>query len=424
MRGNCTIIQALVGATVIAGGMAALTPAVQAATQPSIQVTPTPTLMSTPTPTPRPTATSTPMFTLTPTPTATPTPTSTLSPTLTNFFPIGVWLPPVGDFTKWKSRGVNTVVGVPWGTKEADWTAQARTQNMRMIRPPISSPSADITESRFLAWAQPDEPDGTTNQVPYATIQSQYNKWKRIDPNRLVYINLIGDLNQYDTGPSQCKAGYQPTCQSGRTFYQKHIAGADWISGDIYPVNRGLSLSSVSEMVDKLRAWSGTKPVFAFIESADYDTTDATAAITPGQLRAEIWAAIIHGVRGIWYFPERLSSSFVFDATPSNIVTEMTNQNNIVTSLTSVLQGPINPGGISATVASPLETAWRSDTSGNYFFVLNMSNSSLNAQSITLSGVTATTATVYQENRTIPISGGTITDNFGPYAVHIYRVSR
>ena len=34
----------------------------------------------------------------------------------------------------------------------------------------------------------------------------------------------------------------------------------------------------------------------------------------------------------------------------------------------------------------------------------------------------AASATVYGENRTVPISGNTITDSFGPYAVHIYRV--
>ena len=44
-------------------------------------------------------------------------------------------------------------------------------------------------------------------------------------------------------------------------------------------------------------------------------------------------------------------------------------------------------------------------------------------QAIRLRGIgSAASATVYGENRTVPISGSTITDNFGPYAVHIYQV--
>ncbi len=55
--------------------------------------------------------------------------------------------------------------------------------------------------------------------------------------------------------------------------------------------------------------------------------------------------------------------------------------------------------------------------------VLNLSPPAGSHQTIALSGIgSATSATVYGENRTVPISSNTITDNFGPYAVHIYQV--
>jgi hypothetical protein len=79
---------------------------------------------------------------------------------------------------------------------------------------------------------------------------------------------------------------------------------------------------------------------------------------------------------------------------------------------------------VSAAVAAPLEAAWRSTATGKYFFVLNLSASARNAQVITLSGIgSATVATVLSENRTVMISGSKITDDFGPYAVHIYQVN-
>jgi hypothetical protein len=55
--------------------------------------------------------------------------------------------------------------------------------------------------------------------------------------------------------------------------------------------------------------------------------------------------------------------------------------------------------------------------------VLNFSPRAVSHQTIALSGIgSATSATVYGENRTVKISSNTITDNFGPYAVHIYQI--
>jgi hypothetical protein len=42
--------------------------------------------------------------------------------------------------------------------------------------------------------------------------------------------------------------------------------------------------------------------------------------------------------------------------------------------------------------------------------------------SLAVSGVTNATATVYGENRTVPVVGGVIVDQFSPAEVHIYVV--
>jgi hypothetical protein len=56
-------------------------------------------------------------------------------------------------------------------------------------------------------------------------------------------------------------------------------------------------------------------------------------------------------------------------------------------------------------------------------FRAHLSARAVSHQAIRLRGIgSAASATVYGENRTVPISGSTITDNFGPYAVHIYQV--
>jgi hypothetical protein len=60
-----------------------------------------------------------------------------------------------------------------------------------------------------------------------------------------------------------------------------------------------------------------------------------------------------------------------------------------------------------------------------YFIVVNPVATPTTASSIALTGVgSATTATVLNESRTIPISNGTILDSFGAFAVHIYVVAK
>ena len=332
---------------------------------------------------------------------------------LGGFFPIGVWVPPAYDFEKWKGRNVNTMVGVTQDFEE--WNAEANRLGLRMIRESRPNPANDIGETLLLAWAHDDEPDGIYTQVPYSQIQARAAAWKSVQPGRSVFINFVGDLNQYDL----------VTGESGDPWYAKYVAAADWISADTYPVNRGRDLSTLGEMVDHLRALAGDKPVFAFIESSDIDPTRDGPGPTPGELRAEIWLAIIHGVRGIWYFPEQVGAGipFFYDTTPPDVVDEMTLQNGVITQLATVLQGPINPAGLGAGVPAPLEAAWRKAPSGSYFFVLNLSDSARNGQAIALSGIgSATSAEVHGEGRTVPITGGVITDDFGPHAVHIYRV--
>ena len=331
---------------------------------------------------------------------------------LDGFFPIGVWVPPAYDFDKWKSRNVNTMVGV---TQDFEtWNAEANNLGLRMIRDSRPDPADDAGEPLLLAWAQDDEPDGIYSQIPYNQIQARYAVWKSADPGRPVFINFVGDLNQYDLANGE----------SGDDWYAKYVAGADWISADTYPVNFGRSLSSHGAMVDHLRALAGNKPVFAFIESSDIDPTRDGPGPTRDELRAEIWLAIIHGVRGLWYFPEQVGSGipFLYDSTSADVADEMTQQNAVITGLAGVLQGAINPPGVSAAVSAPLEVAWRSAPSGKYFFVLNLSNTARNGQAIALTGIGSAMTATCMAKVVRSRFRRSITDDFGPYAIHIYRV--
>jgi hypothetical protein len=332
---------------------------------------------------------------------------------LAHLFPIGVYVQAPASFGMWKSRGVNTVVVVPDGNSEKAWNKAAIRHGLYEIRAPASNPASDVGNKNLLAWALPDEPDDVTTQVPYARVQRTYRAWKRIDPRLPVYINFNGQFNQHDV----------KTDASGDSWYHQYVKGANWITSDLYPVNNGQGddLGVIGQEVTQLRQLAGSKPVFVFIESGAYDAQNPV--ITPGQFRGEVWEAIIHGARGIFYFPVQVTPGFKYDVTPPAVAAEMTRQDATITKLASVLQGPINPPSLGAAAPPPLQAAWRRSSGHSYFFVLNLSPQAADHQTIALRGTgPATSATVYGENRTVQISNDTITDNFGPYAVHIYQV--
>jgi hypothetical protein len=80
-----------------------------------------------------------------------------------------------------------------------------------------------------------------------------------------------------------------------------------------------------------------------------------------------------------------------------------------------------NPGGVSMDVDGALRVTWRKYNGKTYFVVLNNSSSTVSAQ-MDVHGVSASSASVDSENRTVAIRNGTIGDTFRPYEAHVYVV--
>src|SRR5205085_6412266 len=128
--------------------------------------------------------------------------------------------------------------------------------------------------------------------------------------------------------------------------YQAMAAGADWVAQDIYPVtgwNSPNDLKMVGRATSTLRNWVNPNvPTFAYIETSNQRLFAGTnpewgvRGPTPSEMRFEIWDALVHGAKGIMYFPQSFNG-FRFDATPVDLVAEMTKQNTIISSLAPVL---------------------------------------------------------------------------------------
>lgn len=351
---------------------------------------------------------------------------------LANFFPLGPWMQPTSSFAYWKDLGMNTMIEVPQGHDIAAWSAAARAQGLKYIRVPQSNPVLDKGDNSLLAWAQHDEPE--LHLIPASDIQATYRQLKAVDPNKPVYLNMIGGQNHLD----------RPD------FYNPYIAGTDWFSADYYPINNGWDndIFDVGDSVTKMRKLvNDQKPVFSFVETNDFNPSDTKPGAngangdkrgpTPDEVRAEIWVSIIRGARGVFYFPIQVGGGFNFNTTPAPVAAEIKKQNAIITSLAPVLQSAIDPKtGFTATMpvtSSPsvydpgsIIGTWRNTSQGKYVIVMNQSMArdfSSTNQTFTVSGTSATSATVVGENRTVPIVNGKITDNFPSYVQHIYKMN-
>jgi hypothetical protein len=177
--------------------------------------------------------------------------------------------------------------------------------------------------------------------------------------------------------------------------------------------------------VDQLEKWSNGHPQFAVIEPSDQELPWIQQDIpgpTPGQFRAEVWDSIIHGARGIIYFPMSFKPSFKFDNTAPDVAAEMTATNAKIQSIARVLQSDIDPPTRGLQADAPLEGTWRVVDGKTYYVVLNFSNQAV-TKTMTFQGIgNVSTANVVGEGRSVSLSNGTFTDTFGAYAVHVYEV--
>src|SRR5688572_17675880 len=220
-----------------------------------------------------------------------------------NFFWIGVWMQPPGDFKKWKERGVNVIVtDRPKPDHKSDrdaYFAAAQAQGLKVvIYPDPKDPLLDLKRPAFYAWMQGDEPenwghllkkaDGNFDApATTATYNQIYRKLKELSPKTPVY----GNFNGMQLTATKDKRGARG--EVIRDDYREFLKGVDWCSGDWYVRATGREASRIADlqgrMVDYLFELSGgKKPVFAFIECCNQKLHSAKngAAPTASEMRA------------------------------------------------------------------------------------------------------------------------------------------
>jgi hypothetical protein len=332
-------------------------------------------------------------------------------------FLIGVWYQPASSFTAWQVRGINTLFGYESEGNSVsvdDWNAAAVGNGLFMVRQPRANLRDDADEEYLLAWMQPDEPD--QKKIDPEDLQTQYKLWKQTAANRPVLLNVSGgDLLFKKTSKAQ---------------YAEYFKAADWIGNDFYPVtgwNQPTWIPRMGQAVDQCRQISGGKPQFAFIETSNQQLAwlpKTVRGVTAGELRAEVWHAVIHGVKGIVYFTQQFNP-FKFDATPAVVSAEMARQNRLLTLSAPYLAGEMNPKGMTASVNPPMEVGWRKGADGKVLVVvLNLSDKPQVGQPVTMTGdFKQGKATVLKEDdRSVNVTPHGFVDDFEAFGVHVYEL--
>ena len=369
-------------------------------------------------------------------------------PTAADYFPIAVWLQNPRNAGRYKAIGINLYVGL-WRGPTAKQLEELKRHDMAVI-----CSQNDFARSRLdreitktiVGWMHGDEPDNAQSlgrgkgygpPIDPEKIISSYETIRAADPTRPVLLNL---------GQGVAWDGWHG--RGGRTNhpedYERYVKGCDIASFDIYPVVHDRSavagkLWYVPRGVQRLRKWSGDeKPVWNCIECTRIGNPEVKP--TPDQVKAEVWMSIIHGSRGLIYFCHQFEPRFIEAAllADEKMAAAVGAINRQIHELAPALGSPTLPDAVTvetepAEVSSelvkglgprPVATLVKKHGGALHVFAVRMEASPARATFRVRELPAKTTVTVVGEDRTIESRNGRFADDFGPHAVHIYRVPR
>jgi hypothetical protein len=213
-----------------------------------------------------------------------------------------------------------------------------------------------------------------------------------------------------------------------------YCSAADIASADYYGwthPDRGDTVGAYSygQVLDTMRKWCGPdKPLHGFVETGH--PHDRGETITPDQLESAVWNTVLHGATGINYFAHSFhtdgTGEYSSVLTRPDITARVTSVNARLKSLAPVLNAP-SLTGVTAQSDNGIPVSALHKQIGDVRWVLAQTDGTKDhprslAARVTLTvPVTSGTATVVDENRTVPIVDGRIVDDFGPYQVRAYR---
>ena len=264
----------------------------------------------------------------------------------------------------------------------------------------------------LAGWTYPDEPDNN-GWTPASLAKA--HPYERGNADGLVTLLTT-------TGRFYERAPYH-SAQVPLSRYVGFARLADMAGFDLYPLNACQSdLTAVYDAQKQfVRLAGSTTPTFQWIETGPIRPGYCGGfTMTPEQLSAEVWLAVIGGARGIGYFTHTWSPvHHSFDVTPA-LKSAMKQ--------TDALLSAVRPGLLGSTIPSAadspvLKVLARSGGGSTYVFTVNAMDSP-NQVRIHVPQLHDGPVTVLGEGRTVTAQGHDFSDHFGALQVNVYVQSR
>ncbi len=354
-------------------------------------------------------------------------------PTDPNFFPIAVWLQSPAVAPKYRAAGFNVYVGL-WKGPTEEQLAALKKHGMRVICAQNAVGLQHRDDPTIIGWMHGDEPDNAQSlgrgkgygpPILPTKIIEDYHKLKKADPTRPILLNL-GQGVAWDRYIGRGTRTNHPE------DYPEYLKGCDLASFDIYPAcheHREIAgkLWYVADGVSRLRKWSeDRKPVWNCIECTHISNPKAKA--TPQQVKAEVWMSLIRGSRGLIYFVHQFKPKFIEAGlfADAEMLAKVTAINQQIQDLAPVLNSPVLRAGVAVESSArevPIEATSRRHQGAVYVFAVAMRDGKALAR-FTVPGLKGRAKVeVLNEKRTLEMRDGEFRDAFGPWDVHLYKIS-
>ncbi|BCW35096.1 hypothetical protein StoSoilA2_11520 [Arthrobacter sp. StoSoilA2] len=358
-----------------------------------------------------------------------------------NFFPIGVWYGSVNpdQMTFDKARGINFYAQGNPGTDAAAVAAQG----MFTLYKPENAPDNWAAQVGAL---MEDEVDGRFGpEEGLAHMRRLAEQYAPAKTGMFTYVNWTNGILTYDRS-MQFSADYWNTsnvnsvaqyyyswpCLGASRF--RSLTGTDNVRTET--CHTASMYAKSTELMREINKYRGVQsPIWALPEvvSIGGDAGDYRQ-ITPAQVKAQVWAALIHEARGIMWFTQspdqpQINECQTGDALATVRLTDAACARDQVQAMGEInaevkaLAPVLNTQSYVWNFGDGLDTMLKSYNGDAYIFA--MTQDALTGQrTFTLpTGVTPKTVEVVNENRTIAVKDGKFTDDFSVESTHhVYKV--
>jgi hypothetical protein len=259
---------------------------------------------------------------------------------------------------------------------------------------------------QLVGWTFPDEPESNGWTPSSLRAAQPYPRG-----------NADGLLTFMTTGGGFFRPPYRDPRVDLRT-YREFARMSDVAGFDLYPLDHcHRDLSAVYGAQRAFTRLAGATPTFQWIETGPIEPGYCGGfQMTPAELTAEVWLAIVGGARGIGYFTHTWSPEHKSFEVLADLQTTIKNLSGVLSS--------VEPGLLGQTVRSRSNSRgvkFLARTAGTttYVFAVN-SQSAYTTVQTSVPDLRNEPLEVIGENRSLPVQHHVFVDTFPPLAVHIY----